>query len=70
MVRHPWNRLRRAKEPQRKAKETLLRLMRELPAQDLSWGDVARELNDRGMPTLTGKGQWRSKDVARLLSKE
>ncbi len=70
MVRHPWARSRRAKEPQRKAKETLLCLVRELRAQDMSWAEVARELNDRGMPTLAGKGQWRDEDVARLLSKE
>ncbi len=66
---HPWALSRRTKEPQRKAKEALLRLVHQLRAQDMSWAEVARELNDRGMPTLSGKGQWRSEDVARLLSK-
>ncbi len=69
MVGHPWTRSR-TRARQRKLKESLSRLVCELRAQDMSWADVARELDDRGTPTLTGKGRWRSEDVARLLSKE
>jgi hypothetical protein len=41
-----------------------------LRAQGVSFRDIAQRWNKKGIPTLSGRGQWHGANVARLVSTE
>lgn len=44
----------------------LLQTIRERRQVGESYSDIARHLNRQGIPTITGRGQWRAQSVSRL----
>jgi hypothetical protein len=38
-----------------------------LRKQELSWAEIARRWNAKGVPTLSGEGQWHRKTIARMV---
>jgi hypothetical protein len=48
----------------------LVRQAKNLYAQGLSWAEIAKQWNAKGVPTLSGIGQWHGATVARLVRNE
>jgi hypothetical protein len=45
----------------------LIQKAQKLNAEGASWAEIARRWNASGIPTLSGKGQWHRKTVARMV---
>jgi hypothetical protein len=48
----------------------LIRQAKNLHTQGLSWGEIAKQWNAKGVPTFTGIGQWHGATVAKLVRNE
>lgn len=53
-----------------KAGMETLRFMQSLRSQGLSYGKIARVLNDTGRKTRTGKGKWYANTVFKILKRQ
>jgi hypothetical protein len=51
------------------AKQRLIAQAAELRAEGASWREIARRWNAEGVPTISSRGQWHGKNVARLVKK-
>lgn len=45
----------------------LIQKAKKMNAEGASWAEIARRWNASGIPTLSGKGQWHRKTVARMV---
>jgi hypothetical protein len=50
------------------AQQRLVAQVEELRKQGVSFRDIARRWNAKGIPTLTGRGQWHGATVGRLVN--
>jgi hypothetical protein len=44
----------------------LIRQAKNLHTQGLTWAEIAKEWNAKGVPTVSGTGQWHGATVAKL----
>ena len=63
-------RLRRNKVAKQKKERAVLNTIRKLRARHYSYHQIARFLNDSGVPTKTGRGKWHGRFVKKLLDRD
>lgn len=63
-------RLWRNKVAKQKKERAVLNTIRKLRARHYSYHQIARFLNDSGVPTKTGRGRWHARFVKKLLDRD